>query len=177
MVETFANRLKIAMSQKNMKLTKLANITGISKPLISNYLSGNYEAKQQNIYKLAVALNVNPAWLMGYNVDMNDKTIVVDEDIGDFKKGQILYDVKEIAQYSNLLEKKVEKLGKKIEEAKIFAKEILPKLEDRLDQALSSNEITIEQYNFEIKRFLEIIKILDGMTQKEFDDLISKYSK
>lgn len=68
MIDTFANRLKIAMEYNNVKLSKLSNQTGISKPLISNYLSGNYEAKQQNIYKIANALNVNPTWLMGYDV-------------------------------------------------------------------------------------------------------------
>lgn len=72
MIDTFANRLKIAMSEKNINLTKLSNMTGISKPLISNYLSGNYEAKQQNIYKLAEVLEVTPAWLMGYDVPIDD---------------------------------------------------------------------------------------------------------
>lgn len=72
MMNAFANRLKTAMSRNNTNLTNLSKISGISKPLISNYLSGNYEAKQQNIYKLAVALNVNPAWLMGMDVPMHD---------------------------------------------------------------------------------------------------------
>jgi hypothetical protein len=33
-------------------------------------LSGKYLAKQDNIYKLASVLNVNEAWLMGYDVPM-----------------------------------------------------------------------------------------------------------
>lgn len=70
MNDNFASRLRFAMDDKSMKLSKLSNITGISKPLISNYLSGNYEAKQQNLYKLAKALDVEPTWLMGLDVPM-----------------------------------------------------------------------------------------------------------
>lgn len=71
MVDSFANRLKYAMNDNKINLSKLSMITNISKPLISNYLSGNYKAKQQNLYKLAKALNVSPTWLMGFDVDMD----------------------------------------------------------------------------------------------------------
>lgn len=68
--DTFANRLYKALTIRKMKQTELANITGIDKSLISNYLKGNYEAKQNNVYLLAQALHVSEAWLMGYNVSM-----------------------------------------------------------------------------------------------------------
>jgi repressor LexA len=48
-----------------MKPVDLHNITGISKAAISEYLSGNYEPKQKNTYKIASALNVKPGYLMG----------------------------------------------------------------------------------------------------------------
>ena len=70
-VDTFASRLNIAMKECKMKQVDLANKTGIDKSLISNYLSGNYQAKQNNIYKLAKVLNVSESWLMGYDVDMD----------------------------------------------------------------------------------------------------------
>lgn len=70
LVDTFANRLDTAIRIKNIKQIELSEKTGIDKSLISNYLSGKYKAKQNNVYILAKALNVNEAWLMGYDVPM-----------------------------------------------------------------------------------------------------------
>lgn len=62
---TFAQRLREAMEERGMKPTDLAEISGVDKAAISNYLNGKYNAKQDKIYALAKALRVNPAWLMG----------------------------------------------------------------------------------------------------------------
>ena len=70
MSETFKNRLLFAMQQNNVKAADLAKRTGLSKAQISQYVNGVYEAKQQALYKLAVALNVSEAWLMGHDVPM-----------------------------------------------------------------------------------------------------------
>lgn len=69
-IDTFANRLQKAMNLKNMKQVDLVEKTNIDKSLISNYLKGKYKAKQDNLYLLAKVLNVNEAWLMGYDVPM-----------------------------------------------------------------------------------------------------------
>ena len=58
-VEDFSDRLKKAMSDKQMKQVDLCNKTGIDKALISNYLSGKYKAKQDKLHKLAIALDVS----------------------------------------------------------------------------------------------------------------------
>lgn len=68
---TISERLKYALSVRNMKQVDLVNSTGIGKSSISTYLSGDYEPKQRNIYKLAKALQVNEAWLMGKDVPMD----------------------------------------------------------------------------------------------------------
>lgn len=52
-----------------MKQAELVELTGIGKSSISTYLRGSYIPKQKNIYKMAKALNVNEAWLMGEDVD------------------------------------------------------------------------------------------------------------
>lgn len=70
-VDTFANRLKKAMNLRHMKQVDLVEKTQIDKSLISNYLKGKYKAKQDNLYLLAKVLDVNEAWLMGYDVDIN----------------------------------------------------------------------------------------------------------
>ena len=64
-METFAERLKHYMQKANMKQTDLVEKTKINKSSISEYLSGNYEPKQRNIYKIATALGVKPSQLMG----------------------------------------------------------------------------------------------------------------
>lgn len=71
---TIAERMREALNLRGMKQTELVELTGIGKSSISTYLSGEYEPKQRNIYKIAEALRVNEAWLMGFDVPMN-KTI------------------------------------------------------------------------------------------------------
>lgn len=68
--KTCAERLQEAMELRNMKQVDLINATGIKKSALSQYVSGKILPRQNNIYKLALALNVNEAWLMGYDVDI-----------------------------------------------------------------------------------------------------------
>lgn len=63
-------RLNEIISIRGIKQVELIEKTGISKGALSSYLSGRYIPKQDNIYKLARALDVNPAWLMGLDVPM-----------------------------------------------------------------------------------------------------------
>lgn len=76
MDESFAQRLAAAMDIRNVKQSELVEKTGITKGAISSYVSGEYVPKQTNTYKLAQALDVNPTWLMGYDVPM-DKNVNV----------------------------------------------------------------------------------------------------
>ena len=66
----FAFRLKQAMDMRGIKASELSEKAKIPKSAISQYLSGLYEAKQKNIFKLANVLNVSEAWLMGLDVPM-----------------------------------------------------------------------------------------------------------
>ena len=67
---TIAQRIKEGLAARGMKQADLVYKTGIGKSSISTYISGDYEPKQRNIYKIANALNVSEAWLMGYDVPM-----------------------------------------------------------------------------------------------------------
>lgn len=69
-MDTVANRLRAAMTLRGVSQSDLVRLTDIGKSSISTYLSGAYEPKQRNIYKLARALRVNEAWLMGHDVPM-----------------------------------------------------------------------------------------------------------
>lgn len=67
-VSTFSERLNHGMTLKNLKAAELSRRSGVSESMISCYRSGRYEAAQENLQKLAEALNVSIPWLMGYNV-------------------------------------------------------------------------------------------------------------
>lgn len=69
----FCERLRYAMDTKKMKQSQLALYTGIDKSVISCYLSGRYEPKQENLFALAKVLDVSPEWLAGHGVSMQEK--------------------------------------------------------------------------------------------------------
>lgn len=72
---TTAERLKEAMALRGYKQAELVEKTGINKGALSCYISGKYNPKQNNIYLLAKALDVNEAWLMGADVPMDKPQI------------------------------------------------------------------------------------------------------
>lgn len=68
--ETISARIKKALRIKGMKQADLCQITKIPKSSLSQYLSGDFEPKQDRIYLISKALNVSEAWLMGFDVPM-----------------------------------------------------------------------------------------------------------
>ena len=77
-VETFKCRLAKALLVRNMKQVNLARLTCIDSGTINNYLSGKYEPKQDRLEKIARALDVDPVWLMGYDVPMEREKNTLD---------------------------------------------------------------------------------------------------
>ena len=63
----FINRLKNIMKERKITQTELAKRTGIRQSSISDWLNDRYEPKQDKVYIIAKALNVSPAWLLGYD--------------------------------------------------------------------------------------------------------------
>ncbi|MEI2131830.1 helix-turn-helix domain-containing protein, partial [Staphylococcus aureus] len=72
-MNSFKDRLKQIMSERKISQSELSRRTGIGRNSISDYLNGKYEAKQDKVFKLAKALNVNEAWLMGFDISKNRK--------------------------------------------------------------------------------------------------------
>ena len=102
MKDSFRNRLSKALSYNNMLAIDLANKTGISKSLISGYMNGKYEAKQDNLTLIADALNVNEAWLMGYDVPMEKDSLPKKiKDIAEKSLGNSGLSIALIKQYVN----------------------------------------------------------------------------
>lgn len=72
-----AHRLSTALSNANMIPQELANASGVSKASISQYLNGSHSPSNISSGKMAKILNVNPVWLMGFDVPM----LVPDKDV------------------------------------------------------------------------------------------------
>ncbi len=67
MNEIFIKRLSALMEERELKQAELAKMSGVRASSISDYLTGKYKPKQDNIDLIARALSVSPAWLMGYD--------------------------------------------------------------------------------------------------------------
>lgn len=66
----FVDRFAEALRIRGLKQTDISSRSGIAPGTISNYAQGKYVPKDENLRKIAAALRVNPAWLMGFDVPM-----------------------------------------------------------------------------------------------------------
>lgn len=76
-MNTFGDNLRKAMEKAEINATELSEKTGISKSTISRYLSGGYIAKQKNLLKLSLALQVEPKFLFSDAVEELDANLKV----------------------------------------------------------------------------------------------------
>ena len=72
-IEKCAVRIAKALSIRGMRQYELCQKTKIPKSAMSQYISGAFEPKQDRIYLISQALNVDPVWLMGYDVPMGNE--------------------------------------------------------------------------------------------------------
>ena len=63
-------RLKYLMDHFQINQTELSKRTGVGRSAIANYISGLREPKQKALYDLCKPFNVDPVWLMGFDVPM-----------------------------------------------------------------------------------------------------------
>ena len=78
--EENARRLKLAMSEAGLSQKDLSARTGIGKSSLSQYMNGlNWPDDNRKVGQIAEILNVNPAWLMGFNVHMHTEDDVSGE--------------------------------------------------------------------------------------------------
>ena len=64
------NRLREALSLRNMKQVELCERTGIKKASVNNWVAQRWQPKQDAIIKMARVLDVSEMWLAGYDVPM-----------------------------------------------------------------------------------------------------------
>ncbi len=73
-MKDFAQCLKSAMAQKGMTQAALSDASGCSKAAISQYLSGKNVPGPAKVKDLADALEVQPEYLMGFDVSATKDT-------------------------------------------------------------------------------------------------------
>lgn len=66
MKNDFSKKLSYALNYRDMKAITLSKKTGISSGMISDYIHGRVNPKQDKVYLIAKALKINPTWLLGY---------------------------------------------------------------------------------------------------------------
>lgn len=64
------DRLKLALSLREITPKELSEKTKIPKSSISQYMSGYAKPKQDRIFLISNALDINEVWLLGYDVSM-----------------------------------------------------------------------------------------------------------
>lgn len=69
---TIAERLTEAMERYGIGVRELSRRTGINAGDISHYCNGQYTPRRERIHLLSQALNVSPAWLMGFDLPENE---------------------------------------------------------------------------------------------------------
>lgn len=119
--EQTAKRLLLALSNSNMKPQELADKSGVSKASISQYVNGSHSPSNISSGKMGAILNVNPLWLMGFDVPMqpeyeyangqhstkngyylNNDTAQVAQEI--YENDKVLFDVYRSADKDRLIE-------------------------------------------------------------------------
>lgn len=70
---TIPEKLTYAINKRGVSLRALSDMTGIAKSAIQRYASGDVDSIPiYRLEKLALALNVSPAWLIGWADDEQD---------------------------------------------------------------------------------------------------------
>ena len=68
------DRIRELLNHFQINQTEFCKKTGVQKSALSNYLNGNRLPRQDQLFKIADSFNVSAAWLMGYDVPMQDET-------------------------------------------------------------------------------------------------------
>lgn len=107
-ISTFQARLIQALNEKGITQAELGRKSNISRAIISDYIHGKYEAKQDKVYAIAKALDVSEAWLMGFDANKTRKEFkeegpttpsdVTQEDIEHYLNGLRSYNGLEITE-------------------------------------------------------------------------------
>lgn len=145
-------KIKEAMAVRGMKQSDIVKATGINKGALSSYINGSYLPKQNNLFKIAAALKVTPAWLMGYDSPMDSEELI---NILKSKENDYLVFTKEqyLKKENGLLAANANLgfLNKLLKENYISKEVWFNERKKILDNLLNSDLISVEEYNEKIK--------------------------
>ena len=100
-VSTISQRLKDALEIRHMTAAELSRLTGVKESDLSHYKKGDYEPASKNLEKIANALRVSIPWLMGYEVEMEERTESKDEFRQEmFDEDHVLFDYTRLSDES-----------------------------------------------------------------------------
>ena len=83
MNNSIRDRLDMAMKEKDITAAELSRLSGVGKNQICDYLKERYLPKQDKVYLMAVALGVDPGWLMtgdepaDLNLSKTERSIII----------------------------------------------------------------------------------------------------
>lgn len=72
-IATSQQRIQQLMDLYNLSLTEMSKRTGLAKSTLSYYVNGKSIPRQEQIGIIADAFHIDPAWLLGYDVEMAKK--------------------------------------------------------------------------------------------------------
>lgn len=78
LVSNIPKRLHEIMNKLNISQADISRKTGLPRSAISMYLSGQRTPRQDKISQICEPYNINPTWLMGYNVPMFSSSVFAD---------------------------------------------------------------------------------------------------
>ena len=85
-VSTFTDRLNLMLRERGLAQADLVKATGIERSRISTYCSGKNDPKFEPVYRIALFLKVNVAWLMGYDVPMEENKQIDDSEFSNLNQ-------------------------------------------------------------------------------------------
>lgn len=106
-ISSTADRLKYIMNKRQLKQVDIVSLcqpycekygVKMNKSDISQYVSGKIEPSQDKLVVLAMALNVQESWLMGFDVEMDKKKPAPGEGELSKKKRELLEVISDLSE-------------------------------------------------------------------------------
>lgn len=74
-----AKRIRFAIQRTGISQQELSDQSGVGKSSVSHYVNGTHEPTNKAAYRLSLVLNVNPVWLMGFDVPMEPSAFFLED--------------------------------------------------------------------------------------------------
>lgn len=85
------NRIREALSIRNMKQVELCEKAGVKKSSLNHWINQKWQPKQAPLMKMARALDVSEMWLAGYDVPMERPALQTKND----ELAQLIMEIRE----------------------------------------------------------------------------------